>query len=91
MGNNIQKSNDNVLNYNQEASINLHKFPKNCSKDDVNSIFKKYNFFYRGRNAKGIFNNTLKPLIIKSDKVIISHLRGLMWHQSDLIEPIAWY
>ncbi len=77
--------------YNPEASVNLRKFPKNCSEDDVSTMLKRYKFFECGRNEKGVFDNTLKPETINSDKVLISHLTGLMWHQSGSIEPMEWY
>jgi hypothetical protein len=76
---------------NPKASVNLRKFPKNCSLDDVNSMLKKNNFFDIIQNKKGNFNNVLKPKIINCDKVIISNVTGLMWHQSGSIEPMDWY
>ena len=77
--------------YNPEASVNLRKFPTNCSEDEVNLMLKRFNFFDSGRNEKGIFNNTLETGTIRNDKVIISHYTGLMWHQSGSIEPVEWY
>jgi hypothetical protein len=81
----------NVPCYNPEASVNLRKFPKSCSEDDVNRMLKRYNFYAINRNEKGIFNNTLETGTIRNDKVIISHNTGLMWHQSGSIQPIEWY
>ena len=77
--------------YHPKELVSLRKFPKNCSEDDINSMFKRYNFFDCGRNEKGIFNNTLEPETINNDKVIRSHSTGLMWHQSGSIEPMEWY
>jgi Protein of unknown function (DUF1566). len=77
--------------HNQKALVNLRKFPKNCSKDDIKSMLMKYNFYDCGRNEKGNFDNDLKSKTINNNKVIISHSTGLMWHQSGSIEPMEWY
>ncbi len=55
---------------------------RRLSKDDVNSMLKKYNLFDSSRNKNGDFQNDYELIKIDGDKVVIDHATGLMWHRS---------
>ncbi len=57
--------------------------PQPLSEDDVNKMFKTYDFFDSNYNKNGQgFKHQFEPLDLKGEKVIFDKASGLMWQQS---------
>jgi len=70
--------------------VKLRSSSEKCTKDDVKKMLKKYNFFDFFRNETGNFTNDFEVKTISSNKVVIDHATGLMWHQSGSITQMDW-
>jgi len=55
---------------------------KTLNENEIESMIKKKGFFESQLNGNGDFPNRYELKIINSDKVVIDHAPGLMWHQS---------
>jgi hypothetical protein len=66
--------------------LKLRSSYESCTEDDIEKMFKRYNFFNRFKNETGDFNNDFELIIINSNKVVIDHTTELMWHQSGSVE-----
>jgi len=56
----------------------LRRIPKELAKEDVDEMFKRYNFFDKEWNPSGSFRNYL---IDNGDGTITDKVTGLMWQQ----------
>lgn len=63
--------------------VNLRSSYGNYTRDDINEMLKKYNFFDRCKNKTGDFANDYELREINGDKVVIDNATGIMWHWSD--------
>ncbi|GAX60701.1 dihydroxyacid dehydratase/phosphogluconate dehydratase [Candidatus Scalindua japonica] len=68
--------------------LKLRSSYENCTKEDIERILKKYNFFNRFRNETRNFSNDFELKTINRDKVVIDHTTKLIWHQSGSLEKM---
>ncbi|MBC8359191.1 MAG: DUF1566 domain-containing protein, partial [Candidatus Aminicenantes bacterium] len=72
------------------ARVSLRSVPWSLSENEVGEMLKRKNFFSEQVddsnknycNPDGDFINEYESILIKGDKVVLSHTTGLMWHQS---------
>lgn len=69
----IQKQQDRIL---------LRSEPKELSAQDIQDMFKKYNFFDSFGNENGNFFHQYEVQNVNGDMIIIDHTTGLIWQQS---------
>ncbi|MGD2085779.1 MAG: caspase family protein [Candidatus Aminicenantes bacterium] len=63
---------------------------KILNEDEFKSMVNKYRFFDNYLNKSGNFFNQYELKVIYSDKVVIDHETGLMWHQSGSWDKIRY-
>jgi hypothetical protein len=66
-----------------KPKISFRSKPMTLSDDDVQAMFKKFEFFDSSWNKAGRgFDNQYKTESIKGDRVVVDETSGLMWQQS---------
>jgi hypothetical protein len=83
-----QNPNDSIQTLEPSNRPELMSIYKTLSKNDVQLIIKRKNFFADGWNKSGDFRNDYKLMTINGDKVVIDRATGLMWHQSGSLETM---